>query len=286
MTISLVVCTIGRRDALARLVASLEAQTNQTFELIVVDQSSGNDIEDLLANLSIGQGVRHLRSERGLSRGRNIGLRHARGDVVGFPDDDCWYDPDVIDRVDRFFRDPDNGVLTGRTVDRGGATSLSPHRAHSGAIDRRNVFESGNSNTVFARASVARDAGGFDETLGVGAATPFQSCEETDFLLRCLEKGHRLHFSRDFIVHHDQIDDSGTARLKRARVYSPGYGRLLRLHGYGGRYLATRIARTAVRGAICLARGDHAGARQRFAWASGSLHGFLASTRPQDFRRQ
>ena len=184
MTVSLVVCTIGRRDTLARLLASLETQTNDAFELIVVDQSGGNGIEALLTNVSLGRGVRHLRSERGLSLGRNIGLRHARGEVVGFPDDDCWYDPDVIDRVDRFFQHPDNGGLTGRTVDARGVDSLSPHRADSGTIDRRNVFESGNSNTVFVRSSVARDAGGFDETLGVGAATPFQSCEETDFLLR------------------------------------------------------------------------------------------------------
>ena len=280
MTISLIVCTIGRRDAFARLLASLKMQTNDAFELIVVDQSNGDGVEALLTNVSIGQGVSHLRSERGLSLGRNRGLQQVRGEIVGFPDDDCWYDPDVIDRVHQFFRHPDNGVLTGRTVDDRGVNSLSPHRADSGVIDRRNVFESGNSNTLFVRTSVARDAGGFDETLGVGAATPFQSCEETDFLLRCLDKGHRLHFSHDFTIHHDQIDDSRAAQLRRARIYSRGYGRLLRLHGYGAGYLAVRVGRAMGRGTLCLALGDRTGARQRFVWARGSVHGFVASARP------
>lgn len=278
--VSLVVSTIGRRDTLARLLASLGRQTNDAFELIVVDQGNGSDVEALLTNVVVGQGVRHLRSERGLSRGRNLGLRCVRGQIVGFPDDDCWYDPDVVDRVHQLFQHPERDVVTGRTVDGRGVTSLSPHRTDSGIIDRHNVFESGNSNTLFARTSVARDVNGFDESLGVGAATPFQSCEETDFLLRCLQKGHRLYFSHDFIVHHDQIDDSSGARFTRARIYSQGYGRLLRLHGYGAGYLAKRIGRAVARGAICLAAGDRPGARQRFVWASGSLQGFLASARP------
>jgi GT2 family glycosyltransferase len=274
------VCTIGRRDALARLLASLERQASNSFELTVVDQSRGSDVETLLKDCTVGQGIHHLRSERGLSRGRNMGLRAARGQVVGFPDDDCWYDPDVVDRVCRYFQHPENDVLTGRTVDDRGNNSLSPHRGDSGIIDRRNVFASGNSNTLFARTSVAREVDGFDESLGVGAATPFQSCEETDFLLRCLRRGHRLYFCHDFIVRHDQVDDSTAARFARARLYSKGYGRLLRLHGYGAGYLAIRIGRTIARGTICLAAGDHPGARQRFAWASGSLQGFLADARP------
>jgi glycosyltransferase involved in cell wall biosynthesis len=278
--VSLVVCTIGRRDALARLLASLERQTNDAFELILVDQSNGSEVEALLTDRAVGRGVRHLRSERGLSRGRNVGLRHVRGQVIGFPDDDCWYDPDVVDRVHGFFQHPDIDVVTGRTVDGKGVTSLSPHRTDSGVIDRHNVFVSGNSNTLFARTSVARDVNGFDESFGVGATTPFQSCEETDFLLRCLRKGHRLYFSHDFIVHHDQIDESSATRFTRARVYSQGYGRLLRLHGYGAGYLAMRIGRALARGTICLAVGDQPGARQRFVWASGSFQGFLASARP------
>jgi glycosyltransferase involved in cell wall biosynthesis len=274
--VSLIVCTVGRHDLLARLLASLKTQTSTAFELIVVDQSDSKEIEENLKSFSAGQSVRHIRSEKGLSRARNVGLLHAQGDIVGFPDDDCWYGDRVIEQVLQIFDSPESGVLTGRTVDREGTDSVSFHRPESGIIDRHNVFDSGNSNTLFARIAAAKDVGGFDETLGVGAATPFQSGEETDFLLRCLKKGYQLYYDRDFNVHHDQTDSSAAVQVARARAYSQGHGRVLRVHAYGVGYLGIRIGRAAVRGAICLVTGDRSGARQRYSWASGSLRGFLA----------
>jgi glycosyltransferase involved in cell wall biosynthesis len=277
--ISLIVCTVGRPALLERLLRSLMTQTDGGFELIVVDQSGSDEIDACLRTYSVGQRVHYLRSGRGLSHGRNIGLRHAQGHVVGFPDDDCWYGEHVIARVGRFFQDPGNGILTGRTVDRNGCTSVSDHREESGPIDRSNVFESGNSNSVFALAALARQIEGFDETLGVGAPTPFQSGEETDFLLRSLRQGYRLYYDRDFVVYHDQSESSLAAQSARVRAYSQGYGRVLRLHHYGIAYLGMRVGRAAVRGAICLASGDKHGARQRYDWVNGSLRGFLANTR-------
>ena len=282
--ISLIVCTTGRLDPLSRLLASLKAQSDDTFELILVDQSGGSEVDECLRGYSAGCGVRYLRSNRGLSLGRNFGLQHAQGRVVGFPDDDCWYSDHVIAQVRNFFRCSKNSVLTGRTVDREGVESVSAHRGASGLIDRFNVFESGNSNTMFARMAVVKDVGGFDETLGVGAATPFQSGEETDFLLRCLRKGYHLYYDRDFVVHHDQTASSAAFRARRVRAYSPGYGRVLRIHGYGAGYISLRIARAAVRGAICLATGDKEGARYRYHWVSGSLRGFLSRVRPPEAR--
>jgi hypothetical protein len=55
---------------------------------------------------------------------------------------------------------------------------------------------------------------------------------------------------------------------------------LLRLHHYGFGYLAARVGRAAMRSAVCLATGDKNGARQRYSWATGSLRGFLAHTKP------
>jgi len=274
--VSLITCTIGRPEPLSRLLSSLMVQTDRAFELIVVDQSRDQQIAKQLADTPLPH-IRHLRSERGLSRGRNIGLQHARGEIIGFPDDDCWYHQDVIDHVHRLFQWPDLTVLTGRTVDGSGVDSVSAHRSESGVVNRHNVFESGNSNTLFARTSVARDVGGFDERLGVGAPTPFQSGEETDFLLRCIKANHQPRFIRDFVVHHDQTDTSNAKQMLRYRSYSSGYGRILRQHGYGTGYMGTRVGRAALRAALCLARGDSSGARQRYHWIRGTLRGFLMS---------
>ena len=33
----------------------------------------------------------HLTSPLGLSRAPNVGIKKITGDIVGFPDNDCWY---------------------------------------------------------------------------------------------------------------------------------------------------------------------------------------------------
>src|SRR5262249_44321741 len=182
----------------------------------------------------------HVRSAKGLSRARNRGLRCCNGDIIGFPDDDCWYDKDVTERVRAFFAGNTPSVLTGRTIDQQGLDSVSRHRDDSGAIDRTNVFLSGNSSTLFVEAGLARRIG-FDETLGVGADTPFQSGEETDFLLRCVAAGAAARYWREFVVRHDQVESDGPASRARARGYAAGFGRLLRLNRYGLRHLAIPV---------------------------------------------
>lgn len=274
--ISLIVCTLGRKEPLARLLASLERQDNRSFEVVIVDQNEGEYLRPIIERFGSTLAIRHLRSPKGLSRARNVGLRHCKGHIVGFPDDDCWYGPRVTAQIDAFFARPGTAVLCGRTLDVEGRESVSAHRGASGAIDRHNVFASGNSNTLFARTQIARDVGGFDEALGVGALTPFQSGEETDFLLRCLRSGNAAYYERDFIVHHDQNNEVVTVRIARARVYSAGFGRLLRIHDYGLSYLGARIGRAFLRGTVCLATGDVDGARQRYGWAVGCMRGYMA----------
>ena len=282
-SISLIVCTLGRKEPLARLLASLQAQGNPAFEVVVVDQNEP-DLTAFLDPWRKHLALDHLRSPKGLSRARNVGLRHARGTIVGFPDDDCWYDAGVTADVERAFRDGAMDVLTGRTVDAEGRESVSRHRSDSGPIDRRNVFLSGNSNTLFVRRSVAESVGGFDESLGVGAPTPFQSGEETDFLLKCLRAGHPARYDRNLVVRHDQGDAATAGEIARVRAYSQGFGRVVRTHEIGIGYLGTRTGRAAVRGLVCLATGDLQGARRRWHWALGSWRGYAAPGPPSRSR--
>ena len=66
MSVSVVVPTRGRPEALARCVAALEAQTFEV-EVVIVEDRDG----------------------RGPAWARNEGVRRARGEVVCFTDDDC-----------------------------------------------------------------------------------------------------------------------------------------------------------------------------------------------------
>lgn len=270
--ISLIVCTLGRKAPLRRLLASLSEQTYSPFEIIVVDQNPAAYLDSVLdAHPSLP--IIRARSGRGLSKGRNVGLEHASGAIIGFPDDDCWYDPYVLQFVDDFFAsNSEINLLSGRTLDADGNDSVNRYLAESGPITRANVFATGNSNTIFIRRKVAAEVGGFDETLGVGASTPFQAGEESDFLLRCLDRGYHGYYERSFTVRHDQVHES----IERLHAYSVGFGRVARLHNLGPSLFLARNVRTVLGGCLRMAKGDLQGARQRYVCLTGSMRGYVA----------
>ena len=275
--LSLLCCTVGRTDKLGRLLDSLARQTFPDFELVVVDQNAPGLLDPVLAPFSGRLDIRHVRSERGLSRARNVGLGHCRAKIVAFPDDDCWYPDTLVENVVALFdANPQAGVFTGRTTDAGGADSLGLFLQTDAEITKGNVWLSGNSNSLFIGAEIARKIGGFDETLGVGAPTAFKSGEETDFLLRALATGARGFYRRDLVVHHDQAPVGGTGGVARAQDYARGFGRVLRLHDYGAAYVAMRVARSSARALLALATGDMATARYKALWALGTFRGFIA----------
>lgn len=276
--ISLIVCTLGRRLELERALDSFTQQVQKTFEVIIVDQNPEGYLDEIVDRFSQRLNLRHVRSKLGLSRARNVGLSFARGEIVGFPDDDCWYGPEVCKDVLGYFDlMPGLALLTGRTTDITGRESgSSDNRATSGPISRHEVFRTGNSNTFFVRRAAISAIGGFDEDLGVGASTGLQSGEETDLLIRCIDRGFETHYDPAFVVFHDQVGLDRTEKtLSRVRGYSMGFGYLLRKHRYGLIYASYRVARSVASAMVHVVRLDIWNARLRLNWARGTVRGFL-----------
>src|SRR5205823_4423770 len=130
-------------------------------------------------------GVERLRSAPGLSRARNVALPHVDADIVAFPDDDCVYPGDLLERVaQRFAAEPRLDGLTGRDD--------SPARWEEDAamLTRDNLWNRAISFTIFVRSEVVARVGGFDERLGL----PGSSSEEIDYLVRALDAGARIEY--------------------------------------------------------------------------------------------
>lgn len=273
---SLIVSTLGRTTQMERLLTSLAAQDFKSFEVIVVDQNDDTRLAPIVAAYRDAMPIVHTRSGRGVSHGRNVGLAVARGALVAFPDDDCWYPAGLMSRIEAYFTTNDDiDLVSGRTVDASLAESLGVYLTQSQRIDRRNIWRIGNSNTIFVR---RREGLHFNESLGVGSKTKFQSGEETDFLLRLLDAGARLEYDPSLLVHHDQIDLRGDQEgVRRARAYAPGQGRVLRLHQYGFEQALWFALRPAARACIATLRGDRALARYKLAWAHGIVSGYLSA---------
>src|SRR5262249_52262076 len=128
LSFDLVVATVGRVAELGLLLDSLEAQTYQRFRVLVVDQNDDRRLADVLAARR-HLDVMHLRSVPGLSRARNRALSVVEAAVVAFPDDDCIYPADLLERVARrLSREPELAGVTGRAVDSDGRSEPSWER--------------------------------------------------------------------------------------------------------------------------------------------------------------
>jgi glycosyltransferase involved in cell wall biosynthesis len=90
--VSVVLPTRDRCTMLARAIDSVLAQTFDDLELIVVDDGSTDETPTLLATIDDPRLVCiRLDVSGGAAAARNVGVRRARGELVGFQDsDDVW----------------------------------------------------------------------------------------------------------------------------------------------------------------------------------------------------
>ena len=277
MDLSLVTGTVGRVDVLQRLLRSLRAQTYQNFELIIVDQNDDDRISRLLQPFRNLIEIKHIQlNQKGLSRARNCGLKHVEGEVVGFPDDDCWYTHDLLSRVAQFFKgNPDWHGLAGKSTDRTGRPSSGRWDEKEGPVNKQNVWQRAISYTIFIRREIVDTVGRFDEKLGVGASTVLGSGEETDYLLRALSEGYRLWYKPQLAIRHPAKTDSYTEdAVERAYSYGVGMGYLMQKHDYSLLFVLSYIIRSVGGVLLGIAKREKMMIRYYLSVLTGRVHGF------------
>jgi GT2 family glycosyltransferase len=252
----LVVATVGRTDEPARLLESLKRQTHPDFRVLLVDQNDGGQ----LAGLGDAR-VEVLHAARGLSRARNAALARVHADLVGFPDDDCTYPDDLLERVARrFASEPGLDGLTGRDQSERWARD-------SIVLTRENVWNRAISFTIFLRRPLVQRIGPFDERLGL----PASSGEEIDYLIRALDAGAHIVYDPSLVVAHEPTKRP-LAELGARDGASIGY--ILRKHRYPPRTVARMLARPAAGTVLAAARGDATRARFHLATVRGRIRGY------------
>lgn len=103
-TVSVIIPTYNRAHLVGRAIQSVLEQTYQNFEIIVVDDASTDDMEEVVKGFS-DQRIHYFRHEQNKGGGaaRNTGVKKARGDFIAFLDsDDEWF-PSKIEKQLRIF---------------------------------------------------------------------------------------------------------------------------------------------------------------------------------------
>ena len=188
--LSVVVPTYNRSHLVQRAVRSVLAQTFGEYELIVVDDASDDDTQDVVQALGDAR-IRYIRHERnrGVGAARNTGVNTARSPWVIFLDSDDEMMPTLLERYHSVIASvPEDvgfvwcGIQRIKTVD--GHQQVVARRIWSPTFDSREEayrsflkgvqFGAGNGFAVRARSF--REVGGFDERLW--------NLEDADMLLR------------------------------------------------------------------------------------------------------
>jgi glycosyltransferase involved in cell wall biosynthesis len=222
---SLIVPTLGRTEELAKLLASIHKQNRDDVEVILVDQNDDRRIASLLEALPFQLNLRHLRQrQKNPSSARNSGLEAATGQIIAFPDDDCWYPTGLLNEIDSWFTsNPEYAVLAVGALDDEGIPSGNRWIQNVCDITPFNSLRTTFCSSLFTSAAKLRPGIRFDPGLIGG--------EETDFVLLQLGTGLRGRFDRRLHVYHPRRDMlSGTVSSARAVRYGAAMGHLVRRH--------------------------------------------------------
>lgn len=195
--ITVIIPVYNVRPYIKETLISLEQQSLQAFEAIVVDDGSTDDTAEVVEPFCQRDSRFRLLTKLngGLSSARNFGILHAQTAYIAMLDGDDLYEPEKLkNHVEWLDRDPQIGVVysASKTIrDDGRLTPITL----SGrlilpdpllALLCKNFIGHG-SNAVFRRILVD-EVGGFDETL--------RSYEDLDFWLRVAATG-KWRFQRE-----------------------------------------------------------------------------------------
>ena len=269
----LVVATVDRVAELERLLASVQAQTHRAVRVLLVDQNEDDRLEPVLQEQRSFNLVR-LHAQRGLSRARNAALEDISADLVAFPDDDCVFASDLLERVAlRFAGDRALDGLTGRAVDETGRSSQS-WAQDPAPLTRENLWNRAISFTIFLRAPLVARVGRFDEQLGLGATAPWASGEEIDYLVRALDAGARIEYDPALVVTHPDTRVSPTTLTSLGNRDGASVGYILRKHRYPKRTVGRMLIRPIGGALVALVRRDRTEARFHLSTLRGRLLGY------------
>ena len=272
MKFSLVLCTMNRNDFVENFLKQLNKSSYKNFELIVVDQNKDNFLEKILQKFDFE--IKYLKSSPGLSVARNKGLELINGDIISFPDDDCEYPTNILSDVEKIFSRNKHDFISTSSKWHDMKISNGNFDKYSGKITKYTIWRRAISYTLFFKRNAIKNLK-FNEQLGVGAKSIFQSGEETDFTLRCIKNGNSGFYYHDLHIYHPHTDDSFDNLKVRLSKYTPGKCYVLLKNNYGIFYIGLYFLSPLLKGLISLLRFNFFNTKLHFLSSYYRLNGIF-----------
>ena len=117
MTITAVIPTRNRPNHIRKVLATLQEQTRQADEIIIVDASDETEYLVAIKESFSGLPLIYISSEPSVCIQRNMGVAKATGDWVFLCDDDIELDRNYLEKLEQYIvQHPDCGAIAGRLL--------------------------------------------------------------------------------------------------------------------------------------------------------------------------
>jgi glycosyltransferase involved in cell wall biosynthesis len=226
--ISLIVCTRNRCVSLEGCLDTIRDldYDEKAWEFVVVDNGSTDRTADVIRAFAASARFRVklvFEGTPGLSRARNVGVRHASWPLIAFTDDDCYVAPDFLSQVVDAFSDTDYGYIGGRIIlhDPTDAPVTIKEDTAAEEMPPFSVVPAGfihGANLAFRR-EVWDAVNGFDPMFGPGAAFV---ADDVDFVARASAAGFAGAYVPGPTVRHHHGRKPGADIVRMGAIYDRG----------------------------------------------------------------
>lgn len=224
---SIVIPTFNRSHQLDQCLELIFRQNYplDKYEVIVVDDNSDDGTAKILYKYSKNyQNFNIIRNQqrKGPYYSRNLGAKHAKGEIVIFTDDDCLVPSDWLSKICKVFQNPNVSCVQGTQLYRGKYPSLEPEgKFYLKSLQKRRSFDT--KNLAIKRNLILEC--GFDKRFRTGGDR---------------ELGKRMYFNNIKINYNPTIcvihaaNHSFKDQIRRAKNWGTSLAYIQKVYGWNG----------------------------------------------------
>ena len=208
--VSIIIPTYNRANTIERCIRSLQNQTYSDFEVIIVDDNSNDNTENIIRKIN-DKRVRYIKHKinKGANAARNTGILHSKGNIIAFQDsDDEWLPNKLEIQVNELINRKVDIVASSFYKFMDGVKTVLPKEY----IEDENISKRVMEKNFFSTQTILGKSECFKENKFDDNIPRFQDWE---LMIRLSEK-YKIHFINKPLVNVYVQDDSITKKPEKA----------------------------------------------------------------------
>lgn len=199
LRISVIIPAYNASRTLAECLSALQKQTipRSDYEIIIVDDGSTDNTVSIADSFDVNV---IQQAHAGPALARNLGVSHAKGELILFTDSDCIASPDFIEQMTKPFSDPNvvgvKGAYRSRQREVWARFAQIEFEERYSKLARSSSIDFVDSHAAAFRKQVFLEVGGFDPHF------PVANNEDVDLSYKIARIGYKMVFNPEAIIFH------------------------------------------------------------------------------------